>query len=430
MVMNCPLEAAPSSDAGDAWRPCEAEGSDDRKFSRSKRRRLRDRKVAVRQAFVHSSILKNQISVNNCVDERIEARVQTEIPSADSETLCLIARKLEGMEQKLWQLAYYLNFSQYQAHDADISAGTHHADIALSCVRPGAKPFMPAGGDGLRHPRVEMSPNAAEFIPARTQLISLDSLISVSGSQSNMAQASVDSDSNSYSQDVMKMASGTISYSAATDVISYCEKEDDEQDGDEFALVVKPLLGATPLETTKVSDALDMEMRPNEVEIEACSNDVAKPGPESSRQLKRLAGIDAKDEADEEENDHGEDEPEHEEENVEDPAEVVPAIHIDVGLAPAEYTQLLNGLTLKQYYFRRSLPLTAQDVMVSTQENIETQTPAVYECGETCICGRTFHFCDDGRGRECFDCGEVVVALSRIMYCCTCDVTICAACYD
>ena len=218
----------------------------------------------------------------------MEARVQTEIPSADSETLCLIARKLEGMEQKLWQLAYYLNFSQYQAHDADISAGTHHADIALSCVRPGAKPFMPAGGDGLRHPRVEMSPNAAEFIPARTQLISLDSLISVSGSQSNMAQASVDSDSNSYSQDVMKMASGTISYSAATDVISDCEKEDDEQDGDELALVVKPLLGATPLETTKVSDALDMEMRPNEVETEACSNDVAKPGPESSRQLKRL----------------------------------------------------------------------------------------------------------------------------------------------
>ena len=72
---------------------------------------------------------------------------------------------------------------------------------------------------------------------------------------------------------------------------------------------------------------------------------------------------------------------------------------------------------------------TAQAARLKGEEEKKNATEKVHECSETCICGRAFHFCVDGRGKECFDCGEVIVALSRVMYCCTCNLTICSDCY-
>ena len=73
--------------------------------------------------------------------------------------------------------------------------------------------------------------------------------------------------------------------------------------------------------------------------------------------------------------------------------------------------------------------LTAQAARLKEEEEKKNAADEVQECGETCICGRAFHFCADGRGKECFDCGEVIVALSRVMYCCTCNLMICSNCY-
>ena len=56
------LEPALRGAFGECWRPCEAAATEEQ-LSRSKRRKLRDRQVAVRKALVSSAALKAQMQI-------------------------------------------------------------------------------------------------------------------------------------------------------------------------------------------------------------------------------------------------------------------------------------------------------------------------------------------------------------------------------
>jgi hypothetical protein len=94
MASCCPLATAPSCVSGSAWRPREAAAATER-LSRSKRRKLRDRRVAVRKALLNSESIKAQLRIE---DEHRSFPTETD---SDLKQHQAIIRRLHGMEDKL-----------------------------------------------------------------------------------------------------------------------------------------------------------------------------------------------------------------------------------------------------------------------------------------------------------------------------------------
>ena len=134
------LETAPSCVADVFRRSCEAEGTH---VSRSKRRKLRDRRVAVRKAFCNTMDFKSRVPF-------IPASIgQASGFEMVPPVLVPLLQKLEVIEGMFSQFISWTSSLQCQAETTTLNSNREQVDIVLQNLRADAEPFVPLLGETI-----------------------------------------------------------------------------------------------------------------------------------------------------------------------------------------------------------------------------------------------------------------------------------------